>query len=204
MLIDEQNRSTIDQLVWRLIEECSPQNDDEIKYQAGECLGELGAVDPHAIAFFFPERGVKEPQATKDKFAAVKVAPSLGKDKFCQVSILNFLNSYLMDPDVSVIRISANCLKEILATHSGVDALSLLDKEVQDYLMPYCKKSSGYLFDHSKPELCSSGIKQRKITPVVSQFLLQLLFPKCLNHPNPLALLLRRFGALKTKHFLSG
>lgn len=48
-------RSIVDRLIWELVQLCAPQNDNPIKLMAGECLGELGAVDPYAIAFSFPQ-----------------------------------------------------------------------------------------------------------------------------------------------------
>jgi hypothetical protein len=54
LLKEETHRKLIDQLIWHLSEECAPHNSEEIKHEAAECLGELGAIDPYGIAFFFP------------------------------------------------------------------------------------------------------------------------------------------------------
>lgn len=50
----ETQQSLIDRLIWELVQLCAPQYDSAIQQMAGECLGELGAVDPYAIAFSFP------------------------------------------------------------------------------------------------------------------------------------------------------
>jgi hypothetical protein len=72
----------VDQLIWQLIQECAPQNDDDIKYQAGQCLGELGAVDPYAIAFFFPSSENKaKPASVANVDKNNSGSPSSPRDK---------------------------------------------------------------------------------------------------------------------------
>ena len=69
----DQQRKLIEQLIWNLIKECASQ-DEEIRYFAGECLGELGAVDPYAIAFFFPTKEmITESEDNKDILLMGKV-----------------------------------------------------------------------------------------------------------------------------------
>jgi hypothetical protein len=76
----ETQQSLIDRLIWELVQLCAPQNDSAIQQMAGECLGELGAVDPYAIAFSFPhdasqsagpERASKEQQTKAAKVRCV-------------------------------------------------------------------------------------------------------------------------------------
>jgi hypothetical protein len=43
--------------------------------------------------------------------------------------------------DVETIKMSSQCLKEILITPSGIEAFECLDQEVKDYLTPYLKKT---------------------------------------------------------------
>ena len=42
---------------------------------------------------------------------------------------------------MNVIKVSAQYLKSILATNSGAEVLITLEKEIQDYLLPYSKGS---------------------------------------------------------------
>lgn len=67
-----------------------------------------------------------------------------------KVLALTLLNLYLTDADINIIKLSAHCLKGILATPIGSDAFSYLDTELQDLLTPYTKNSK------SKPKKINS------------------------------------------------
>lgn len=76
-------QNLIDRLIWELVQLCAPQNDSVIQQMAGECLGELGAVDPYAISFSFPHDQATggEPVATKEQ--QMKLAKVCNKLQAC-------------------------------------------------------------------------------------------------------------------------
>jgi len=84
-------RNLVDRLIWELVQLCAPRNDESIKQIAGECLGELGAVDPYAISFSF--MGQTEPNA----FVRLTNEQQIGVAKR---TVLTMLNSYLNDSDI--------------------------------------------------------------------------------------------------------
>jgi len=72
-LLGKKTQNLIDRLIWELVQLCAPQNDSAIQQMAGECLGELGAVDPYAIAFSFPHENNGTERAAKKHQMAAKV-----------------------------------------------------------------------------------------------------------------------------------
>jgi hypothetical protein len=150
----ETQQSLIDRLIWELVQLCAPQYDSAIQQMAGECLGELGAVDPYAIAFSFPHdasqsaggppgRASKEQQTKAAKVPFIPFFAVLSPYSPCahrtgrQISILELLNAYLTDTDVDVLHMASNCLKAVLCTNSGNSALNALSEEIKEELMPY-------------------------------------------------------------------
>ncbi|KAL6075751.1 non-specific serine/threonine protein kinase [Balamuthia mandrillaris] len=127
------NRNLIARLIWELVQLCAPQSDDTVRQMAGECLGELGAVDPYAISFSFAGQNDRHGHDTQAK------EPVYNEEQFhnAKVRILEYLNSYLTDADVSVVRTASFCLKSILATGSGKAAWEVLPTYIKAELEPY-------------------------------------------------------------------
>ncbi|XP_069003708.1 serine-protein kinase ATM [Embiotoca jacksoni] len=84
---------------------------DDILEAAGSCLGELGPVDFSTIALLHG----------RDPLYEKAVSLFTSTEQQCLYIILNCTNDALTQPRIDVRRAAAQCVKNVLATQSGVD-----------------------------------------------------------------------------------
>lgn len=133
-----QKSMTVDwgQLVRQLVEVCRKGDADaSVVALATECLGEIPLAHVHADLT----------QTTRSSSQASNHG-----------SILEMLNAYLADYDMSVVCAAADCVRAILKTDTGASALQKLKEEevqtggaVGEYLAPFSFKKPAKLPPHS-------------------------------------------------------
>eukprot|EP01105_Mastigella_eilhardi_P010587 TRINITY_DN2472_c0_g1_i1.p1 TRINITY_DN2472_c0_g1~~TRINITY_DN2472_c0_g1_i1.p1 ORF type:complete len:2237 (+),score=571.05 TRINITY_DN2472_c0_g1_i1:1980-8690(+) len=117
---DDTQRKLIAELVWLLIKQSQTSSED-VKLQIGECLGEIGFLDPSTLG----EIRAEDPN------------PYLVAGGDANKSILQLLDTYLTDPDVSVVEVASATIKAVLGTTAGARACLQLENEQQRFLQPF-------------------------------------------------------------------
>ena len=140
------DRALLSRLIWFLISNyCAAScNDRALSLQVAVCLGELGCVEPLAVAFSDSRRG-----AQLDALASPETQPDIDPATSHDApqlplygAILRSLAAFLVDTDPNVIEQASSCLTAILETTQGVAALAKLDALTKNYIIIFQPSSS--------------------------------------------------------------
>lgn len=143
---------------WRLVQQCDQQDNAEMRDVAGAFLAAVGLGDARAVAFHPPvttpeeagnsskgpakpaERELRSPRgstpgpALEEPTKGVSVDAAIGVSDSVVREVLELLQVYLLDDDVSTISGAADTLKGLLATDKGAAVLESLPPAERAYL----------------------------------------------------------------------
>ncbi|GAQ86367.1 Protein kinase ATM/Tel1 [Klebsormidium nitens] len=143
---------------WRLVQQCDQQDNAEMRDVAGAFLAAVGLGDARAVAFHPPvttpqeaansrkgpakpaeteqrsPRGSTPGPATEEPTRGVSVDAAIGVSDSVVREVLELLQVYLLDDDVSTISAVADTLKGLLATDKGAAVLESLPPAERAYL----------------------------------------------------------------------
>ena len=176
----EDGRNLINLLIRELISTCSiHEENDEIQLKASDCLGEVGILNPYAIAFPSKQTllAISNQTSTSTipkinrtiKSDAIQLSKTLTQEVILQ--ILLKLKDYLVDNDIIIIEISSRILKNILVTKFGMQLLKFLNStsscvRYYKYLIPFYDKHKA-IENHSTIVIDDSNENQLNLSDIL-------------------------------------
>jgi hypothetical protein len=155
----ENNREELDnlsknnQLIWLLIGICSSEHSEEIKTKAAICLGELGFINPYAIAFTSHENRSLSLSlfASSPDISSPSSGGSSGGsndntegDLNIPFQVIKMMATFIVDHDINVSSEASQFLSEFLRTKVGrkcIVEIKRVDSDLYSYLFPFFPKS---------------------------------------------------------------
>eukprot|EP01080_Neovahlkampfia_damariscottae_P001910 gene1910-1050_t len=143
---DQMNHNLITKLIGKLSRICA--GDHEGKYEAGECLKEIGLTIPKFINSF-----TQDFNEIHREYEFTNMNSTENYSLESKVHILSLLNSLTTDKNIKIMKISSILLKKILNTQSGKVAFKNLPADIKMNLQPFTSSS--------KDSISSAGIYER-------------------------------------------